>query len=60
MQVEKVLLFFLNCKYDIYSCLSQSDYLNTGVLSVKTELIKVYESTMQIDHNIYFLSNHVN
>jgi len=27
----------------VCSCLSQSDYLNTGVLSVKTEFMKVYE-----------------
>ena len=24
-------LFSLNHKYDVFSCLSQSDYLNTGV-----------------------------
>jgi len=48
MQVVKV-CFFLNCKYHICSCLSQSDYLNTGVLSMKTEFMKVYERACHAD-----------
>jgi len=32
----------LNRKYDVCSCLSQSEDINTGVLSVKTEFMKVY------------------
>jgi len=42
-------LFSLNRKYDVCSCLSQSDYLNTGVLSAKTEFMKVYERTCNED-----------
>ena len=32
----------LNRKYELCCCLSQSDYLKTGELSVKTEFMKVY------------------
>jgi len=39
--VETITYVHLNRKYDVCSCLSQSDYL--GVLSVKTEFMNVYE-----------------
>jgi len=39
----------LNRKYDVYSCLSQSEDLNAGVLSVKTEFMKVYERACHED-----------
>jgi len=52
----------LNRKYDVCRCLSQSDYLNTGVLPVKTEFMKVYERACHEDwHSIhigYFLLDH--
>ena len=40
----------LKRKYDVCSCLSQSEDLNTGVLSVKTEFMEVYERVAQEDH----------
>ena len=39
----------LNRKYDVCRCLSQSDYLNTGVLPVKTEFMNVYERACHED-----------
>jgi len=40
---------YLNCKYDVSSCLSQSEDINPGVLSVKTEFMKVYERACHED-----------
>ena len=42
-------IHILNRKYDVCSWLSQSDYLNTGVLYVKTEFMKVYERACHED-----------
>ena len=41
-------IHILNRKYDVCSWLSQSDYLNTGVLYVKTEFMKVYERACHV------------
>jgi len=42
-------LKLLNHKYDVCSCLSESEDINPGVLSVQTEFIKVSEGACHED-----------
>jgi len=39
----------LNRNYDVCSCISQSEDINPGVLSVKTEFMKVFERACHED-----------
>ena len=48
---------FLNCKYDICSCLSQSENTTSKVLSVKTEVMRVYEGRAMKTYPRYLLVN---
>ena len=48
---------YLNRKYDVRSCLSQSEDINPGVLSVKTEFMKVYEGRVMKTDPRYLLVN---
>jgi len=41
--------FILNRKYDVCSCISQSEDINPGVLYVKKAFMKVYERTYHED-----------
>ena len=43
------IILYLNRKYDVCSCLSQSEDLNPGVLFVKTEFMRVYERACHED-----------
>ena len=55
-------LLELNRKYDVCSCVSQSEDINPGVLYVQTEFMKVYERACHEDWSSipigYFLSDH--
>ena len=44
-----------NLKYDVCNCISQSEDVNPGVLSMKTEFMKVYERACHEDWTLLYI-----